>query len=91
MRNYTLDHSTIDFDEVFPYEETSEERLSALDDRHIVKYRTKTIKSGDVLECEVYPIWNNGASTSRAKKAKKSRQAQKTSTQKTPSKTLSVL
>ncbi len=77
MRNYTLDPSTVDFDEVFPYEETSEERLSALDDRHIVKYRTKTIKSGDVLECEIYPIWNNTASTSRAKKAKKSRQAQK--------------
>lgn len=25
---------------------------------HIANYRVKTIKSGDLLECEIYPIWN---------------------------------
>lgn len=24
----------------------------------VLKYRCKTIKSGDMLECEIYPIWN---------------------------------
>lgn len=36
----------------------NEVEINNLKDKHIVKYRTKTIKSGDVLECEVYPIWN---------------------------------
>lgn len=76
-KHYTLDPSRDDLDEVFPYSETSEERLSLLNDRNIVKYRTKTIKSGNVLECEIYPIWNTNPSGYRARKVKKSRPAQK--------------
>lgn len=77
MKKHTLDPRVHDFEEIFPYSENSEERLSSLYDRHIVKYRTKTIKSGNVLECEIYPIWDTKSSLSRAKKAKESRDTQK--------------
>ncbi len=59
------------------YEDTPEERIEAtLRSSDISHYRMKTIKSGNVLECETYPVWNtrNGQ---RARKAKESRQAQK--------------
>lgn len=87
---YTLgrDH---DIDDIFPYEETSEERLQSLGDRRIVKYRTKTIKSGDVLECEIYPIWDNRASLSRAPKLKKSRVTQQNLNDKNAIKTVTRL
>jgi len=77
MKKYTIDPRRDDLDEIFPYAETTEERLSLLNDRRIVKYRTKTIKSGNVLECEIYPIWDNKSSTPRGKKTKESRPAQK--------------
>lgn len=76
MAIYTLDKNH-DIDEVFAYEDTSEERLSSLGDKNIIKYRTKTIKSGNVVECEIYPIWDNSKSLSRAPKRNKSRRAQK--------------
>ena len=76
MTSYTLDRE-YDVDEVYAYEDTNDDRLQLLGDKNIVKYRTKTIKSGDVVECEVYPIWNSKASLSRAPKSKKSRPAQK--------------
>lgn len=76
MAKYTIDN-TYDVDEVFAYEDTNEERLQLLEDRHIIKYRTKTIKSGDILECEVYPIWDTRSSMSRARKTRESREAQK--------------
>ena len=66
-----------DIEATFPFEETTEERMQALYDKRIIKYRTKTIKSGNILECEIYPIWNTNASLSRAKKKKPSREAQK--------------
>lgn len=40
--------------------------------------RTKTIKAGPVLECEIFPIWATQAQASQAKKAKgRTREAQK--------------
>lgn len=41
----------------------------------VSKYRCKTIKSGDMLECEIYPIWNR--SYLRRAKLKISREEQK--------------
>ena len=76
MASYTLER-THDVEEIFAYEETAYERLQVLGDKHIVKYRTKTIKSGDVIECEIYPIWDNKSALSRAPKTNKSRAAQK--------------
>lgn len=41
------------------YEETKEEYLENIfRDNTFKKYRTKTIKSGEMLESESYPIWN---------------------------------
>lgn len=77
MADYTLNPDMYDLDDVFAYTDTNDERLQALGDKHIVKYRTKTIKSGNVLECEVYPVWNTHTSTARARKEKASRPAQK--------------
>ena len=79
-RYYTLDPHKYDFDEIYSDEARDAESdalLQSLSDPHIVKYRTKTIKSGNVLEVEVYPIWDTHTSTSRARKTKESREAQK--------------
>ena len=54
MAKHTIDPTMYDYDEIFAIEEEREARLQALEDRHIVHYRTKTIKSGNVLECEIY-------------------------------------
>ena len=59
------------------YEDTPEERIEAtMRSKDISHYRMKTIKSGNILECEIYPVWNtrNGR---RARKAKESRQSQR--------------
>lgn len=77
MAKYTLDTERYDLDDIYAYTDTDDERLQLLNDPHIVQYRTKTIKSGDVLECEIYPIWNTHKSTVRARKAKSSRETQK--------------
>ena len=41
----------------------------------VIKYRCKTIKAGNILECEIYPIWNR--SYLRRAKLKISREEQK--------------
>ena len=76
MAKYTLTDK-YDIDEIYNYTDTDEERLQVIEDKHIIKYRTKTVKAGNVLECETYPIWDTRSSMSRAKKAKESREAQK--------------
>ena len=73
----TLNSRYDDYDEIFAYTDTNDERLASLDDKSIIKYRVKTIKSGKVLESEVYPIWNTHKSTSRARKIRESRDTQK--------------
>lgn len=58
------------------YEDSNDDLLSHLGDKDIIHYRTKTIKSGNIIECEIYPIWSTSQS-SRVQKAKESREAQK--------------
>lgn len=77
MAKYTF-NDTYDLDEIFAYTDTNDERLSLLFDKSIIRYRCKTVKSGDILESEIYPIWNTHKSMSRARKAKESRETQKT-------------
>lgn len=79
MAKYSVDR--YDHDELFNYTDTNEELLSSLNDKHIIHYRTKTIKSGNVLECEIYPVWNTHSSLRRARHFK-SRDAQKRLNQK---------
>lgn len=74
---YSVDKYDIDDLYDHEYTDTDEERLRALYAKGITHYRTKTIKSGNMLECEIYPVWNNQASLSRARKLKESRKEQK--------------
>lgn len=57
------------------FTDSIEERIEKLRDKQVSKYRVKTIKSGEMLECEIYPIWNAPAGK-RAKKEKDIRQSQ---------------
>lgn len=77
-RLYTAEKYIVDdlFENEFDYEDNSQERIEELRNKDIAKYRMKTIKSGDILECEIYPIWKTN-NKDRAQKAKKSRDAQK--------------
>ncbi len=77
MTAVTLNSRDYDYDEIFAYTDTNEERLTNLYDKSIIKYRTKTIKSGNVLESEIYPVWNTRSAVSRAKRCRESRAAQK--------------
>jgi len=77
MARYTLNDKYDDLDDIYAYTDTDAERLQYLYDKNIKHYRTKTIKSGDVLECEIYPIWNTAKSTRRARKFRESKTAQK--------------
>lgn len=73
---YSLDN--YDLEDIYgePYEDTFEERIEALRDKNIARYRAKTVKSGNMVEVEIYPVWNcrNGI---RAAKQKQSRDAQR--------------
>lgn len=44
-------------DKMFKYEELFDSK-NISPDRGVNKYRVKTIKSGPILECEIYPIYN---------------------------------
>ena len=76
MAKYIIDPAKYDYDDIFT-EEEREARFQLLEDKHIIHYRTKTIKSGNVLECEIYPVYNSPRSTERARKRNTSRAAQK--------------
>lgn len=58
------------------FEDTAEEQFENLRNREIAAYRTKTIKSGPILECEIFPLWKTSQAAKRAAKAAKSRMAQ---------------
>jgi len=49
--------------------------FEALRHKNVFRYRAKTIKSGNVVEIEIYPIWNTQNET-RSAKARTTRQAQ---------------
>lgn len=57
-------------------EELKESVFDRLRHKDVFRYRAKTIKAGNVLEVEVFPIWNTRGEAIRAKKHK-TRQAQK--------------
>lgn len=46
-----------------------QETPGALDHSGISAYRTKTIRAGDVLEAEIYPVWNTRAAYRKAGQA----------------------
>lgn len=58
------------------FTDSIEERIEKLRDKQVSKYCVKTIRSGPMLECEIYPITNVPGEERRAKKKKDIRQAQ---------------
>lgn len=63
------------FDKVI--EDSPEEKFESLRNKEIFIYRVKTIKSGKILESEIYPVWKNKTEVSRAKRGMESRRVQK--------------
>lgn len=59
-----------------PWENTPEERLE-LRRGKVRGYRVKTIRSGSMLECEIYPIWCARPTRVRGEQSRESSQAQK--------------
>jgi len=76
-RNYNIDGQISFFDLELSEAEvlTNEDKFELFRSNDIRLFRTKTIKSGKMLECEIYPLLNSNAAT-RAKKHKPSRAAQ---------------
>lgn len=69
-----------DYEEIFTVDEdTIEDRIENLRDKQIAKCRRKTIKSGNILECEIYPIHSDMGKWERGRKKQdgRSRMAQK--------------
>ena len=56
--------------------ESIDDALERLRHKDLSGYRVKTIRSGQMLECEIYPIWKTQSEAGRAKKALASRPAQ---------------
>lgn len=56
--------------------ETREEKIENLRHKDVMRYRTKTYKSGTLLECEIFPIWRHPKEATRARKAQLTRSAQ---------------
>lgn len=50
-------------------EKITESAFERLKHRNVFKYRTRTIKAGDILEVEIFPIWNTKNEQRKAKKA----------------------
>lgn len=65
------------FDRSFFESETTEERIEGIREKDVFRYRVKTWRAGDVLECEIFPLWKTQNEATRAKKAKESRPAQR--------------
>ena len=57
-------------------EEITEAAFERLRHRDVFRYRARTIKAGNMLEVEIYPIWNTQTEAHKAKKAA-TREAQK--------------
>ena len=74
-----MEYTLNDYEDVFRQRalDTREQQAAALSDRDIVKYKTKTIISGDMLECEIYPIWKTSKASVRNTIRKESRPAQR--------------
>lgn len=84
-----MPYSAKDYEFLFdsPCEGLTESAFEALRHKDVFRYRTKTIKSGDVLECEIFPIWNTQKELREAR-VNTTREAQKNLNAKNARKTL---
>lgn len=72
----SADYTVANYEDVFTqsddiFVDSIEERIERLRDKQISKYRVKTIRSGDMLEVEIYPL----PITHKGKRAKKENEA----------------
>jgi hypothetical protein len=51
-----------------PWGELKQEAFEAVRNKNVFRYRARTIKSGDVLEIEIFPIWNTQNEVRAARK-----------------------
>ena len=74
-----MDYTVNNYQEMFLKRvlDTREQQAAALKCKDIIKYKTKTIISGPMLECEIYPIWKTSKKSIREKTRKESRKAQR--------------
>lgn len=63
MRGHSINSIYLDY----LYDEKAFDYEAYLRDRNIVKYRTKTIKSGAIVEVISYPVWNTYSEVRKAK------------------------
>lgn len=68
---YSWDNYAYEDEFVYPFVETREEQIEQLRSDVISGYRTKTIRSGNMLECEIYPIYRKRVGISRAPRRRK--------------------
>ena len=75
---YSKGYSIENYEELYTilYEDSIEDQIESIRNKDIKKYRIKTIKSGPMLECEIYPIWKTRNKECRIK-INPSREAQK--------------
>lgn len=66
---YTVDAADI--------QDTQEEQIERWRDKRFTRYRVKTIRSGPMLECEIYPVTPPTPGRKRAKKQNNSRSVQR--------------
>lgn len=88
MAKHTIDPTMYDYDEIFAIEEEREARLQALEDRHIVHYRTKRSRAATSWNVKYIPYGTrrdrqNGHANKTAPARRKN-----ALTTKTPSRTL---
>lgn len=67
--------------------EVTERAFEALRHSEVMKYRARTITSGNIVECEIYPVWSTKGQAQKAKRAT-TRQAQKNLNEKNAKKNL---
>ena len=63
-----------DYEELFDLPQAEDRRV---DNRGVCGYRMKTITSGNIRECEIYPVFTNRADFTRGKKKRESRDKQR--------------
>lgn len=75
-QNQIPEHLTLFDLELLPIEyQTPEEMIESLRHKDVFRYRVKTVRAGNQIECEIYPIWKTHEAK-RAKAINSSRQAQ---------------
>ena len=63
-----------DYEELFDLPQAEDRRV---DNRGVCGYRMKTITSGNIRECEIYPVFTHRADFTRGKKKRESRDKQR--------------